>query len=379
MRAVVLCLLCATAGCGPAPLSLGFGVAVTASFDSTVTDGELARVTQLIISATGDETYETDQQLNRGADRVESFVYRPLDSTRRLALSVAAEDGNGLAVAAGSSAQIQLTAGQTAQLQITLFPKELPDAGPPDGTVVDAGAHDSGEDASPPDLSGVPFPLCSAVTSGQLCLDFEQAIPSTWTTVQNNSAVVVDTTYAHSGTHSLHVHLESVASAMSAGGYLTEMQTFTTSPSAIHVRAFIFFRPEDPPPLQSALPIFVAAQNAMPYGTMDFELNEAHYAMYDYFASTTDYTETSSSFPTAAWQCIEWVVQVGSPGTMALSSNGAVFSANEIHDTTASTPPLGILQVGGQLNNSSTQASPVVDLWLDDIVVSSTLIGCAHD
>jgi hypothetical protein len=379
MRAVVLCLLCATAGCGPAPLNLGFGVAVTASFDSTVTDGELARVTQLIISATGDETYETDQQLNRAADRVESFVYRPLDSTRRLALSIAAEDENGLAVAAGSSAQIQLTAGETAQLQITLFPTQLPDAGPPDGTV-DGGAHDGGEDAStPPDLNGVPFPLCDAVNTGQLCLDFEHAIPSNWTTVQTNSVVVVGTNYAHSGTHALHVHLDSVASATSAGGYLTETQTFTgTTPlSAFHVRAFILF--PLPAPLQSAVPIFVAAQTATPYGVMDFEVDDAHYAMYDSFASTTNYTETSASFPTGAWQCIEWVVQIGSPGVLALVSNGVTFAANEIHDTTASTPPLGILQIGGQLNNLSTQASPVVDLWLDDIVVSDTVIGCTNN
>jgi hypothetical protein len=377
MRAVALCLLCATAACGAAPLNLGFGVAVTATFDSTVTDDQLARVTQLIVSATGDETYETDKQLGRAANRVESFVYRPLDSTRRLALSIAAEDAEGAPVAAGSSAQIQLTAGQTAQLEITLFPTKLPDAGTQDASVIDGAA--SGHDGSVLESDGsvVPFPVCGAVTPSALCLDFEHTLSTTtWTTVQSNATAVVATTYAHSGTHALHVHLDSVASAMSAGGYLTETQTFATPPSAFHVRAFILF---PAPPPQNVVPIFVAQQTASPFGTMDFELNQAHYAMYDYFAATTNYTETTSSFPTGTWQCIEWTVQIGSPGTLGLAVNGQALTANEIHDTTASTPSLAELAIGGQLNNTSTQASPVVDLWLDDIVVSDSLIGCTGD
>jgi hypothetical protein len=375
MRIVALCLLCATTACGAASLDLGFGVAVTATFDSTVTDDELAHVTQLIVSATGDETYESDKQLNRAANRVESFVYRPLDSTRRLALNIAAEDANGVAVAAGSSAQIQLIAGQTARLEITLFPTKLPDAGLPD-----AGPPDASEvDASPQPDGEVPFPLCTAISgAGELCLDFEDPLPTAWALTQNNAVVdVADTTYAHSGTHAMHVHLNSVDGGQLADGHVSETQTFTTPPSVFHVRAFILS--PTALPAHNPVGIFTTNQSTSPFGSMDFELNEGHYAMYDSFAVTTDYTETTTSFPTAAtWQCIEWTVQIGSPGALLLSSNGQVLSANEIHDTTTSTPPLGILSIGSVINNTGAQASPAVDLWLDDIVVSNAQIGCSN-
>jgi hypothetical protein len=115
---------------------------VTTTFDTSVSAASLARVTQLAIVASGDETYAINEPLTRAIDRTERFVYRPLFDTRRLMLSVAAEDAAGVEIAKGSSAEIQLVANQTTQLQITLYGSIPVDGGSDGPTMTDGGSAD---------------------------------------------------------------------------------------------------------------------------------------------------------------------------------------------------------------------------------------------
>jgi hypothetical protein len=361
MRLAALVLLCTTA-CSAAPLDLGFGVAVTATFDSTVSDATLATVTQIAISASGDETYMADEQLMRAAHRTEGFVYRPLLDTRHLTLTLTAEDADGAAVAKGSSPEIELVAGKTAQLEITLF------AG---GTSpMDGGALDSAGDGA-----GPTFPTCAGLGYA-LCEDFEQAISAAWTTSDTNGTVTTDTSHAHSGTHSMHVHLDSVAPGASAQAWLTEMQTVTNPSTDFHARAFVLFPSAVPTGL---FPIMSVQQTSSPFDLMEVELSNGLVAMYDGFGTTTPYAQSASMFPTEAWTCAEWYVHFGSPGSLTVSINGTLLSDAEVEDLTYSSPPVGWLLFGGSQGGSDvTSMLPAYDFWMDDLVVDPKPIGCSE-
>lgn len=128
------------AGCSA---KVGYGVALTATFDSSVTAAQLATVTDLDISATAGEVFDQPVHLGAGnALRVERTIYRPLATTTSLTLRIVAVDGTGSVVALGTSTAIQLRVGQTSYAAITLSAPGSPtsDGGTPDGGVADMGA-----------------------------------------------------------------------------------------------------------------------------------------------------------------------------------------------------------------------------------------------
>lgn len=113
--AVLLSALC---GCR-AP-DVGFGIATTLQFDTTVSDAALATVDTLDVTASGDESFTGTLALSRAAMRVERSIYRPRQSTRSLMLGFVARDGNGAMVASGTSGPLVLHAGSTRATTIYL-------------------------------------------------------------------------------------------------------------------------------------------------------------------------------------------------------------------------------------------------------------------
>jgi hypothetical protein len=361
MRIALLCLLCTATACGSA--SLGFGVAVTATFDSNVDGDAVARVTQLVIAASGDETYQADVPLGRAAERVERFVYRPRVGSQHLALSITAEDQDGVPVAQGS-AEVQLAAGETTFISITLsaaiqpFDASVPlDASAP----LDAAQND--------DLEGVP--TCSQVAA-ELCEDFEHGYGAAWERSATNATLALATTYAHSGTYAMHVHLNSVQSGDSATAKLIETQTFATAQSAFYARAFVYF-PDAPPSTAANFSMVTTQQTVSPYGPMNIEIDNGFYGLYDQFASN-QYVPSSSQFPAKTWVCVELAVQIGNPGSLQVLADGT--SVEQLTEQTSSTTSVGEIWFGGNLNNSSANASAVVDFWMDDLIVDTKPIGC---
>ena len=100
---------------------VGFGVTLTATFDSTVTDLQLASVITLEIIAVAGESYVAQVPLGAGrAKRVERAVYRPLSSTTSVTLQLVATDATGKVVARGTSSAIGLSPGKTSSGSVTL-------------------------------------------------------------------------------------------------------------------------------------------------------------------------------------------------------------------------------------------------------------------
>jgi hypothetical protein len=356
MRIALSCLLCAAA-CS-APLDLGFGVAVTATFDPSVSDAQLASVTQLVIDASGDETFSDDDMLGRAAHRTERFVYRPSEDTRRLALTLTAKDGSGNVIASGTSAQIALVANQTAQLDVTLFGGPFVDGGMPGDTA-----------------DGATFPTCNGVTYA-LCEDFEQPLDTQlWSAKETNGETSTDTTHAHSGTHARHVHIDSLAPNDSGVADIFESQTFGAPNVDFHARAFFYF-PTVPPGLFA---LIVAQQSAAPFDEVNAELSAGQYAAFDQVATGgTTYMQSSSVIPTQTWVCLEFAVHFGSPGSLRTAVDGQPLTDDEVDNTTSATPPIDLLLFGGGFSNQTMTPSDVVDFWMDDLVVDPNPIGCAN-
>jgi hypothetical protein len=354
MRVAVLCFLCATAACGP-PLDLGFGVAVTATFDSTVSDAQLAQVSQLIIAGSGDETYEIDRTLGRAADRTERFVYRPLAETRRLALKLTAENADGESVAVGMSSELQLDAGETTRLEITLLPAMIPDSGSSDGSSGDGGTS-----------------TC-AHSSFAICEDFENGLGPDWATEATNAVVTIDHTHAHSGSNALHVHLDALNSGTSTVGAIAETVTLATPVVGFHARAFVFLPTAS---IAGSMSLIEAQQLEPPKQALKLLVTDGALALYDSFGLTTGLQKTLTPVPIGSWACVEWIVQIGAPGSVSVSFQGTPVPGGEIDDTTASTPPVAALQFGGAYSNTSSAVMPVFDFWMDDLVVDPGAIGC---
>jgi hypothetical protein len=134
----MLCALVALSAACDRGIHDGFGVAVTATFDSSVADSDLLRVTALRYDASGDETYTSTEQLGRTVDRVERFLYRPKSTTHEVLVELFALDANGAVVAEGRSELLKLDTTDTTPASITLYPPDESDLGVPSDLSGDA-------------------------------------------------------------------------------------------------------------------------------------------------------------------------------------------------------------------------------------------------
>jgi hypothetical protein len=210
-------------------------------------------------------------------------------------------------------------------------------------------------------------------SSFALCEDFEHGLGGKWTTLQVGATVSVDGTYAHSGSSALHVHLDSINSGHSADGVIQETETLTTPSAGFHVRAFLYFPSA---PLGGTMTVIDAQQVATPNQSLEFQLTGNSISLWDGFASGARFRQTPYGLPIGNWACVEWIVQIGTPGSLAVSLQGMALAGAVIDDTTASNPPLGVMQLGAKYANTSSTATPAVDFWIDDVVVDPGPIGC---
>jgi len=123
------------AGCGGGAPVLD----LTLDVDPAVSDGDLAKVTELKFTAAGDESGTFDLPLSRPLARTERLLYRPRSDSRAISLAVDGFDTKGVETLHGGSVAIAL--GSTSHAEITLY-----------GTTMlgDAGALDGGVDQATP-------------------------------------------------------------------------------------------------------------------------------------------------------------------------------------------------------------------------------------
>ncbi|MGE5185283.1 MAG: hypothetical protein ACM31C_24610 [Acidobacteriota bacterium] len=235
---------------------------------------------------------------------------------------------------------------------------------PPAG---DAVSGDGSGDAPHADAA----PACLA--SYELCDGFEAGAfdTATWTV---DPGVTIDTTFAHRGGAS--AHFQSTVLAKNQGGYFTlgETRTLALGDPRFYVRAWI--RLGALPAGTNHMELVTAAQTGgTVYGDSLF-VEPTGLSIYTQF-SNTSYVESTAP-PIGSWFCALWTLQraTTATGSITLAGDPAPIAIASV--ITDGSPPLSLLTFGiGFSGTNVATAQPVIDVWLDDVIVDGSPLTCA--
>jgi hypothetical protein len=252
---------------------------------------------------------------------------------------------------AGDAAPIDL-AGDAAPIDLA------GDAAPPDL------AHDA---AMPPDLAE---PNCASVGAVALCDDFEGAtFQSLWNV---RAGATLDTTFAHRGQHSAHFHTDALAVGVGPNVQIGEMTTFATVATDIWIRAWLYLPAQ---PAGANRTELLAVQQS---GGTGLSLIIDSTSLHNYNQITDVANQSATPVPTAQWFCAVWhVVLSTTSGSSTVSGTGLPTVAAITGQQTQPTPALNEINFGVSWN-TTTQAQPAFDLWIDDVIVDGNPLTCAE-
>jgi hypothetical protein len=204
-----------------------------------------------------------------------------------------------------------------------------------------------------------------------LCDDFEAESLDTslWTA---DAMVTLDTTRAHRGGQSVHVHMPAFAPDTGHYQTLAETQTIMTS-TTFWVRAWFWL---------SALP---AAGNGLELMTAERPGSAGDY-VFVFSDSTHVYSQydlssriSATTVPTGSWFCVVWKVVRSTSASGSLETSGDVpaLALTNIQ-TDSSSSPMTVLTLGlGFASSNTPSAQPALDLWIDDVIAHSAPVTCA--
>ena len=221
------------------------------------------------------------------------------------------------------------------------------------------GAHGGGAPAtggSAPGGSSGGGSSGSGCGSAQICDDFETGSinTSTWKVQQGNGfTATVGTDQAHSGTHSLHI----VAPNTSNSAFITETKTFPAAdfwgrawmrfsgPNGGHQMYIYVNFPGDQLRLLNRL------------GSDSIQVN---------FQKSDQFYSSKTTVPQTTWFCYEWHVTTSAT---TIYKDGTQLTDIKAPGITGGTS----LSLGFQRFATATAAA---DLWIDDVAVGPSQIGC---
>ena len=235
------------------------------------------------------------------------------------------------------------------------------------GDKLDARTGDAiGGDGAPDDSGEV---ACSPAF--QICDGFETGINTgVWSA---DPMVTVDTTRAHRGTSSVHVHTPAFAPNTNSYQSLFQSDTIMANPSVFWIRGWFWL---------SALP---ASGNGMELMTAEQPGNNGDY-VFVFSDSTHIYTQygsgskiTMTTVPIGQWFCLTWKVvrSTTTTGSLELTGDlGTLLLPNVITDS--ATSPMTMVTLGvGFASSNTPSAQPALDLWIDDVIADDGPISCA--
>lgn len=228
-------------------------------------------------------------------------------------------------------------------------------------------ASDAHADAPPADAA----PACLATY--RVCDGFEGAsFDPMWSV---DTGVTIDTTVAHRGASS--AHMQSTALAVNTAGYfnLLETRSLAFNDPTLYVRAYV--RMSALAAGSNGWELMVAEQvGGTVYGDYVFVKND-HYDLYTQFSGQS--TSETAAPPLGAWQCLLWTVtrSATNTGAMTLAGDPAPLALTAI-TTDGTSPQISRMAYGiGFAGTNVTTAQPSIDVWFDDLIVSSSPVTCA--
>lgn len=359
LAALLLCAACQDGA------DLGFGVATHLTFDQTIDDASLARISQLRVEASGDEQYVETVLFDRALQRTEAFVYRPTPGTRLLALAFEALDTDGTRLGAGRSATLTLPPAQTTTIDVVVTSAVAPlddggsgDAGPTDGAF----------------MAGGPSRCDRFVASDELldCRGFEASTDFT-TPRAVLGTVSQDTTRWYRGSSSAKFTLLGGSPGSNKAAELSHPSLPLTAMYAM--RAFYYL---PGPPLGTGTRLLTFDRPAAPYQSISVLVAaDGPLALDVAVPGAPSGRKTASiSAPFNRWFCLELRVTWGDVGvgSVAVYLDDQPVADISYAGSTLISPPLNKGVWGTAVNNT---ASAEYVAWGDELVIASQPIGCA--
>jgi hypothetical protein len=253
-----------------------------------------------------------------------------------------------------------------------------------DGPGDAAGAPDAGLGATVPEASPAhdagaavgeagADSLCA--TAGMLFCDGFENGSGAWTVGTTRGTVAIDSSRAFRGAHSLHAQTDAVtdnSQPMLGAGY---GHVFTPAPPfPLFVRMFVYM----PAPVPPSVGAFVnVLQSIPPYAGMQLNVRPpgGYLGGTGYNGLDSDWSAANDVVPADAWTCVETEID-GPPSNIVHVFVSDVELTAMREGLPVNVPPLGLLQVG--LAYYAANAQPAADLWIDEVAVDGTRVGCSR-
>jgi hypothetical protein len=359
IRLVALALV--LAGCSGGTTQID----ITLVSDESVTDAMLAAGRTLHVDATGADDYKVDLPLpaERGLLRTEKLVYKARATSGSIRLGIVLEDSTGTTLAfAYGDFDVVLDPGHAKAVTLMMGRNGTPQDGGDDGSMdlagLDMGPFVGGASKCP-------------VGGALLCEGWEAGpYPGFWN-FGSPPSPTVDTAQAARGAHALHMTLPAVSTGYQAIG-AGEQMTFPHNPP-IYVRFFV---------LVEQRINFVA--NLMRLDQVGGSNQALNLGLQPNGAINIDTTSISPGFerssstavlPLNQWTCLEVMYDGITDGNEKVWMNdvevtdvgGAGVNANNPFD-----------EMVLFFDYNATGPVPATSLWYDEVVISTTRIGCAN-
>jgi len=234
----------------------------------------------------------------------------------------------------------------------------------------DARADDApGADVRPADGAA---DLDAFVCPYELCDSFEaDTFDPVWTPRPGAS---VDTGTAHGGAHSAHFQLSALTAGQMGYVQIGQSSTLPLGDTTFYVRAWV--RLGSLPAAGNGMELMTAEQT----GGANEDAVFVHTTTLDLYEQWTDSGQaTTSPAPTGTWFCILWSVTRNTAATGSQTLDGDVGPSMLNNVPTDGTPAIDRMGFGiGFAGPNVSNPQPAMEVWIDDIVISSTPITCTQ-
>lgn len=202
----------------------------------------------------------------------------------------------------------------------------------------------------------------------KLCDGFEESLGSRW---MSTSGISIDTTRAHRGLSSLRARTNPLSIGQDGFAVIWETSLLPQNDPMLYVRAFVQL---DQMPVNNMG--LVSAIQTEPFHTeVGVFVVPGAMTVYTQFEEIS--IETPGPPPLSTWLCLKWAIVRSQTTDGSLALTGDAGPASIQNAQTEGDTGLRELQMGVAFAGTSVNvAQPAMEVWFDDLIVSTSPISC---
>ena len=206
-----------------------------------------------------------------------------------------------------------------------------------------------------------------------LCEGFETGIQSLWALTQVATRVSVDNACSKRGAHSLRISTDPIAAGENVWGELEETVTEMPTPMTDYfVRMFVWVDEPLPPNYFRIAHLLPGVPPSVGIGLRVHSTGVL--AVHDSFSGLDRISTTQ--MPTRRWACLEYEVHVGASGTIRIWLDDGAAPVLGVAESIMPSPPIAKIGIGIRADAVMADQA-AINLWVDEVEIADTRIGCA--